>query len=91
MTSILVVNNFGQFAHLIHRAVRDLDVDCELVKNTLDVDELLRRDPDGLILSGGPSMDRIENFKLYVRDKLAYLRNLFRPSANSRNFWWHRQ
>ncbi|MCJ7639358.1 MAG: GMP synthase subunit A [Euryarchaeota archaeon] len=68
MTSILVVNNFGQFAHLIHRAVRDLDVDCELVKNTLDVDELLRRDPDGLILSGGPSMDRIGNCKLYVRE-----------------------
>ena len=66
--TILVINNYGQFAHLIHRAVRDLGVDCELVKNTLNIDELLRRDPDGLILSGGPSMDRIGNCKLYVRE-----------------------
>src|SRR5660397_229223 len=68
LTSILVINNYGQFAHLIHRAVRDLNVDSELVKNTLGVDELLRRDPDGLILSGGPTMDRIGNCKLYVKE-----------------------
>lgn len=68
MTSISVINNYGQFAHLIHRAIRDLGVDCELVKNTLDIDELLRRDTDGLILSGGPSMDRIGNCKLYVKE-----------------------
>src|SRR5665647_1806880 len=53
---------------LSHRAVRDLNVDSELVKNTLGVDELLRRDPDGLILSGGPTMDRIGNCKLYVKE-----------------------
>jgi GMP synthase (glutamine-hydrolysing) len=68
LTSILVINNYGQFAHLIHRAIRDLGVDCELVKNTLNVDELFRRDPDGLILSGGPTMDRIGNCKLYVKE-----------------------
>jgi GMP synthase (glutamine-hydrolysing) len=68
LTSILVINNYGQFAHLIHRAVRDLNVDSELVKNTLGVDELFRRDPDGLILSGGPTMDRIGNCKLYVKE-----------------------
>ncbi len=66
--SILVINNYGQFAHLIHRAIRDLGVECELVKNTLNVDELFRRDPNGLILSGGPSMDRIGNCKRYVRE-----------------------
>jgi GMP synthase (glutamine-hydrolysing) len=64
----LVINNYGQFAHLIHRAVRDLGITCELVKNTLSADELLRRGPDGLILSGGPSMDRIGNCKQYVRE-----------------------
>ncbi|MGZ7132803.1 MAG: GMP synthase subunit A [Halobacteriota archaeon] len=68
MTSVLVINNYGQFAHLIHRAVRDLGIRCELVKNTLSADELLRRGPDGLILSGGPSMDRIGNCKQYVRE-----------------------
>jgi len=68
LTSVLVINNYGQFAHLIHRTVRDLGIHCELVKNTLSVDELLRRGPDGLIFSGGPSMDRIGDCKQYVRE-----------------------
>jgi len=68
LTSVLVINNYGQFAHLIHRAVRDLGTRCELVKNTLSADEVLQRSPDGLILSGGPTMDRIGNCKQYVRE-----------------------
>lgn len=68
MTLVLVINNYGQFAHLIHRALRDLDVECELVKNTFDKDELLQTDPDGLVLSGGPTMDRIGNCKQYVKE-----------------------
>ncbi|HYA32694.1 MAG TPA: GMP synthase subunit A [Candidatus Bathyarchaeia archaeon] len=68
MTSVLVVNNYGQFAHLIHRAVRDLGTECELVKNSLAIDEVLERSPDGLILSGGPTMDRIGNCKQYVHE-----------------------
>ena len=65
---MLVINNYGQFAHLIHRAVRDLGTPCELVKNTLSPDELLGRSPDGLILSGGPTLNRIGNCKQYVRE-----------------------
>ncbi len=68
MTSILVVNNYGQFAHLIHRAVRDLGVRCELVKNTLSVEEIESRHPSGLILSGGPTMERIGNCKQYATE-----------------------
>ena len=64
----MVVNNYGQFAHLINRALRDLNVECELVKNTLDKNELLRSHPDGLVLSGGPFMDRIGNCKQYVKE-----------------------
>jgi GMP synthase (glutamine-hydrolysing) len=56
---VLVVNNFGQFCHLIHRAVRDLDVETGIIANTLSNEEILAMHPDGLILSGGPSMDRI--------------------------------
>jgi GMP synthase (glutamine-hydrolysing) len=68
LTSVVVINNYGQFAHLIHRTVRDLGTRCELVKNTLRPDELLQRSPDGLILSGGPTLDRIGNCKQYVRE-----------------------
>lgn len=55
---ILVINNYGQFCHLIHRAVRDLDMDTKIVANTTPVENILDEEPDGLILSGGPSMER---------------------------------
>ncbi|HYA60747.1 MAG TPA: GMP synthase subunit A [Candidatus Acidoferrum sp.] len=66
MTTILVINNYGQFAHLILRTLRDLEVNSELVKNTLTVSELLEKNPDGLVLSGGPTLSRIGNCKQYV-------------------------
>ena len=66
MTIILVINNYGQFAHLILRTLRDLEVNSEMVKNTLSVNELFEKEPDGLIMSGGPTMDRIGNCKQYV-------------------------
>jgi len=65
---ILVVNNYGQFCHLIHRTVRDLDIEVELVKNTLSVAEIQEKESDGLILSGGPSMERIGNCNQYVHE-----------------------
>ena len=66
MSKILVVNNHGQFCHLIHRAVRDLGVDVELVSNTLGVKEIREKQPDGLVLSGGPSMERTGSCMEYV-------------------------
>ncbi|KXS43659.1 MAG: GMP synthase (glutamine-hydrolysing) [Methanolobus sp. T82-4] len=55
---ILVINNYGQFCHLIHRSVRDLDMDTKIVPNTTPIEEILDEEPDGLILSGGPTMER---------------------------------
>ena len=63
---ILVVNNYGQFCHLIHRALRDLGVESRLVPNTTPVDELLAGEPDGLVLSGGPSIERIGLCEKYI-------------------------
>jgi len=63
---ILVVNNYGQYCHLIHRSLRELEVDVELVSNTLTVEEVLRKEPDGIILSGGPSLERAGNSTEYV-------------------------
>ncbi|MDI3485185.1 MAG: hypothetical protein PWQ50_405 [Methanolobus sp.] len=31
---ILVINNYGQFCHLIHRSVRDMDMETKIVANT---------------------------------------------------------
>ena len=55
MTRIVVIDNHGQFTHLEHRALRDLGVDTDLVDNDVDPDEV---DADGIVLSGGPDMDR---------------------------------
>jgi GMP synthase (glutamine-hydrolysing) len=70
MTSlkILVINNYGQFCHLIHRAIRDLDVETDIIANTLSNDEILAMEPDGLILSGGPTIDRIGRAEEIVRE-----------------------
>ena len=65
---ILVINNYGQFCHLIHRAVRDLDVETGIIANTLSNEEILAMEPDGLIISGGPTMDRIGRAGEMVRE-----------------------
>jgi GMP synthase (glutamine-hydrolysing) len=65
---ILVVNNYGQFCHLIHRAVRDLDMDTKIIPNTMPIEDILTEEPDGLILSGGPEMDRAGLCFDYVRE-----------------------
>ncbi|MFC3478335.1 GMP synthase subunit A [Halobacterium litoreum] len=55
MTRILVVDNHGQFTHLEHRMLRDMDgVETELVDNTTAPEDI---EADGLVLSGGPDMD----------------------------------
>ncbi|PSQ27978.1 GMP synthase [Halobacteriales archaeon QS_9_67_15] len=63
MTRILVVDNHGQFTHLEQRALRDMGVDVELVDNETPPEEI---DADGLVLSGGPSIDRIGNCPGYL-------------------------
>lgn len=65
---VYVVNNYGQFCHLIYRALRELGVKTEVLKNTLTFEEILNKELDGLILSGGPSLERTGNCQSYVRE-----------------------
>ncbi len=65
MRPIYVVNNFGQFNHLILRMLRDNDIDAKMIKNDTppaDVQEGCR----GIILGGGPSLERAHNAPEYV-------------------------
>ncbi|HVL81090.1 MAG TPA: glutamine-hydrolyzing GMP synthase [Actinomycetota bacterium] len=56
MTQPVLVVDFGaQYAQLIARRVRECHVYSEIVPHTIDADELARRNPAGLILSGGPA------------------------------------
>jgi GMP synthase (glutamine-hydrolysing) len=63
MTRIVVVDNHGQFTHLEGRALRDLGIETAVVDNTTPPAEL---DADGLVLSGGPSMDDVGNCPDYL-------------------------
>ncbi|MDD1676905.1 MAG: GMP synthase subunit A, partial [Methanomicrobiales archaeon] len=57
MLPIYVVNNFGQFNHLIHRALRDMGIGVEMIPNTT-LPEKVREASRGIILGGGPTMER---------------------------------
>jgi GMP synthase (glutamine-hydrolysing) len=57
MLPIYVVNNFGQFNHLIHRALRDLEIEAALVPNTTPPDRIAA-ECRGIILGGGPDIRR---------------------------------
>ncbi|WP_253737756.1 GMP synthase subunit A [Halohasta salina] len=63
MTRIVVIDNHGQFTHLEHRALRDLGVDTDLIDNDVDPDDV---EADGIVLSGGPDMDRIGRSAAYL-------------------------
>ncbi len=63
MTQIDVIDNHGQFTHLEQRALRDMGVDVEIVANDTPPRDI---DADGLVLSGGPSIDRIGNCPDYL-------------------------
>src|SRR3954462_6010018 len=52
---VLVLDFGGQYSQLIARRVRELGVFSELLPHTLEIDEIKRRQPRGLILSGGPA------------------------------------
>ena len=62
---VYVVYNFGQYNHLIYRMLRDLNVETKLISNTTPVGELV--DLDGLVIGGGPSLDRTGNCAEYVK------------------------
>jgi len=65
MLPIYVVNNFGQFNHLIHRALRDLEIDVSMISNSVpphQVSDGCR----GIILGGGPTMERAGNSSQYL-------------------------
>lgn len=65
MLPIFVVNNHGQFNHLIHRKLRDMEIEVAMVPNTTspsDVEKGCR----GIILGGGPTLERAGNAAAYL-------------------------
>jgi GMP synthase (glutamine-hydrolysing) len=52
---VLVLDFGGQYSQLIARRVRECGVFSELLPHTVPTEEIRRREPRGLILSGGPA------------------------------------
>src|SRR3954453_8012049 len=52
---VLVLDFGGQYSQLIARRVRECGVFSELLPHTVALEEIRRREPRGLILSGGPA------------------------------------
>src|SRR5437660_2735180 len=52
---VLVLDFGGQYSQLIARRVRECGVFSELLPHSVPVEDIRRRQPRGLILSGGPA------------------------------------
>lgn len=72
MQPLFVINNFGQFNHLIHRMLRDLDIEVKMIPNTTSPSEV-EEGCRGIILGGGPSIDRIGRCADYLELNLPVL------------------
>lgn len=60
-TDTILVLDFGaQYAQVIARRVRDAKVRSELVPHTISAEEVAKRKPIGIILSGGPKSVHVE-------------------------------
>ena len=64
---MLVLDLGGQYSQLIARRVREARVYSELVSHRSTVEELRRRNPIALILSGGPASVYAEDAPNYRR------------------------
>ncbi|MDD1697303.1 MAG: GMP synthase subunit A [Methanoregula sp.] len=65
MLPIYVVNNFGQFNHLIHRALRDLEIEVSMIPNSIPPQQV-SNECRGIILGGGPTIERVGNCSQYL-------------------------
>lgn len=61
--SIVIINNFGQYNHRISRSLSYLGIENKLVSNSTSLEDIRKLNPEGIILGGGPSIERIGNCK----------------------------
>jgi GMP synthase (glutamine-hydrolysing) len=65
---ILVINNHGQYNHRIYRSLHYLKYPAEIIPNTTTAEDIIKKEPLGLILGGGPTIERSGNSQKYVEE-----------------------
>ena len=58
--TVLVVDFGAQYAQLIARRVREARVYSEIVPRTMPIEEMLAKQPKGIIFSGGPASVHVD-------------------------------
>jgi GMP synthase (glutamine-hydrolysing) len=59
--TVLILDFGGQYNQLIARRVRELSVYCEMVPYDISYREVVEKNPQGIILTGGPASVHVEN------------------------------
>ena len=62
--TILILDFFGQYNQLIARRVRECNVYSEIVPYDISVEEIKKKNPKGIIFTGGPSSVYVEDAKI---------------------------
>lgn len=65
--TILVINNKGQYNHRIQRSLQYLKIPSQLIQNTLSIKEIEAKNPIGIILGGGSSIEEAGNSEEYIK------------------------
>ncbi|MBG0764192.1 MAG: hypothetical protein H0S78_04765 [Tissierellales bacterium] len=52
---ILILDFGAQYSQLIARRVREANVYCEILPYNVSIDRIKEKNPEGIILSGGPA------------------------------------
>lgn len=65
---ILVINNHGQYNHRIYRSLHYLKIPAEMIPNSTSLDEIKEKNPLGIILGGGPTIERSGNSAEYIKE-----------------------
>ncbi|MEN4006459.1 MAG: GMP synthase subunit A [Methanobacterium sp.] len=65
---ILVVNNHGQYTHRIQRTLHYLKIPSMIIPNSTAPGKINEKEPAGIILGGGPSLEKAGNCFKYVKE-----------------------
>ncbi len=59
---IVILNNGGQYVHRIHRSLKYIGVPSKIIPNNTTLEEIEEnKEVKGIILSGGPNIERADN------------------------------